>query len=425
MKDELLTKRLNNHLSTSQLNALVLGRLSREEFESSTHHLATCEQCDSEFTNRLIDQATIRNFDLSLEFWFRHDHPDIQQLNAMAGGKVDSESKEIIETHLNICQSCRDNVGRFRQERQTDNLPKHQELFRFGRRFSWQSSYAVAALLLVTIAIFSFLIIVNKKPGLTNSAPKEVATITPENFPSPSGGQSPLKKKEELGPISTLNDGPNKLTIYKNGRIDGLDSIASNNREEVSQALLSGRVEAAAVLKELAPNDSALRGADNSETSFKLVYPVRQVLVDARPQFRWQNLNGASSYQVFVLDSQHRRVATSKLLGASELTWVPERSLPRGLVFTWAVTAVSRDKEVVSPSASEPEVKFAVISETDLEELKRLGNSKSVLARALFLARAGLLTQAEVELKKLIELNPQSPLPRQLLKSVQKSKLDQ
>jgi hypothetical protein len=86
------------------------------------------------------------------------------------------------------------------------------------------------------------------------------------------------------------------------------------------------------------------------------------------------------------------------------------------------VTAVVDGKKVVSPSASAPEMKFAILSTADFQELNRLKKSNSHLALGVFYARAGLLEEAEHEVQRLAELNRQSELPRKLLQSVRRMK---
>jgi len=48
----------------------------------------------------------------------------------------------------------------------------------------------------------------------------------------------------------------------------------------------------------------------------------------------------------------------------------------------------------------------------------KLSTPSSHLALGIFYARVGLVTDAEREFQKLIQLNPQSDLPRKLLQSV-------
>jgi lipopolysaccharide biosynthesis regulator YciM len=82
------------------------------------------------------------------------------------------------------------------------------------------------------------------------------------------------------------------------------------------------------------------------------------------------------------------------------------------------VTGLVDGKKVVAPSASAPEMKFAVLSTVDFQELSRLKKSNSHLALGVFYARVGLLNEAEREFEHLVELNPQSELSRKLLQSV-------
>ena len=55
-----------------------------------------------------------------------------------------------------------------------------------------------------------------------------------------------------------------------------------------------------------------------------------------------------------------------------------------------------------------------------LNELNQLKKSTSHLALGVFYAKVGLVTDAEREFHTLIQLNPQSDLPRKLLQSVRK-----
>src|SRR6185503_9435188 len=105
-------------------------------------------------------------------------------------------------------------------------------------------------------------------------------------------------------------------------------------------------------------------------------------------------------------------------LPPTQTQWKASASLRRGQIFSWVVTALVDGKKVISPSASAPEMKFAVLSTADFQELNRLKKSNSHLALGVFYARVGLFDEAEGEFERLVELNPQSELPRKLLQSV-------
>jgi len=128
--------------------------------------------------------------------------------------------------------------------------------------------------------------------------------------------------------------------------------------------------------------------------------------------------NKITHTQVYVLDQDGNQVSQSEELPPTQTQWETPASLRRGQIFSWVVTAMVNGKKVVSPSASAPEIKFAVLSTGDFQELNHLKKSNSHLALGVFYARVGLLNEAEREFQGLVELNPQSELPRKLLQSV-------
>ena len=148
------------------------------------------------------------------------------------------------------------------------------------------------------------------------------------------------------------------------------------------------------------------------------MYPIRRVVTEDRPTFKWESLSGATNYRVYVLDVNSDQVAQSEELSPTQTQWKAPTPLRRGQIFSWVVTAQVDGKEIVSPSASAPEVKFAILSSNDLNELNQLKKVDSHLALGVFYAKVGLVTEAEREFQKLIQLNPQSALPRKLLQSV-------
>jgi hypothetical protein len=87
----------------------------------------------------------------------------------------------------------------------------------------------------------------------------------------------------------------------------------------------------------------------------------------------------------------------------------------------WQVTAVKDGKEIISPTAPAPEARFKVLEKAKADELtvvERVGPG-SHLARGTLYARAGLLDDAERELRALLAANPKSSTARKLLQSLQ------
>ena len=153
--------------------------------------------------------------------------------------------------------------------------------------------------------------------------------------------------------------------------------------------------------------------------SFSVLEPVGSVLLDERPTFRWSALEGATGYVVEVYDDAFNLVAASPQLTAR--SWAAPQALPRGKVYSWQVKALKDGQEVKSPRPPAPQARFRVLDRAKADEITRARRSypSSHLTLALLYADAGLLKEAEQELRLLQKANPDSDLPRALLRQVQ------
>ena len=429
---------MTHHLSTLQVKQLCVSALPEDELAAATVHTAECQSCHERFIEELKRQRASApfNFTLEPEFWFRNDHLDFDQLVGLADNTSDKETLEIINIHLSTCETCREDVRSFlafrdATAREMDisyGRPEYQATHDVGAAAWWQRlqsrpAYAVAAIVLVAVAVLIGVIALNRKSGpleaskhdQTNPDIDRSPSISPS--PAPNVVSSP-SSVDNSAKVAVLKDAGGDVTIDKNGRVTGLDQVSENSRQYVARASLSEQIETADVLRRLSGEQSGLRGNDNGPQGFGLLYPVRSVIVEDRPVFRWESLPRVSSYRVYVLDANGNQVGQSEELPPTQTQWKAPAPLRRGQIFSWVVTALVDGKKVVSPSASAPEMKFAVLSTADFKELTSLKKSNSHLALGVFYARVGLLGESEREFEKLIKLNPQSELPQKLLQSV-------
>jgi tetratricopeptide (TPR) repeat protein len=119
------------------------------------------------------------------------------------------------------------------------------------------------------------------------------------------------------------------------------------------------------------------------------------------------------------VDSNFQVAAESAPTDANE--WALPVPLGRGRNYYWQVTAtLAGGEEVISPRTPAPRAKFRVLDAEAADELRRLEEAapESHLARGVLYARAGLIEEAEAEFRKLVALNPRSPVARRLLRSV-------
>jgi hypothetical protein len=157
----------------------------------------------------------------------------------------------------------------------------------------------------------------------------------------------------------------------------------------------------------------------SSGGALALLGPVGAVVAGRRPTFRWRPLNGATSYQITITDSAagYREVVSSPQLQGRK--WTADRPLERGRVYTWQIIARAGDGEVKSPEA-----KFKVLDPAAAGALAKVNRiyAGRRLALGLLYAEAGLLDDAERELKALVVANPQSPIAKSLLQDLRSKK---
>ena len=430
---------MTDHLSTLQVKQLCVSALPEAELAAAAAHTAECQSCNQRFVEELKRRRGPApfNFTLEPEFWFRNEHLDFDDLVGLADNTLDQEMVEILNIHLKTCEACREDVRSFLAFRDTSareleisyGRPEYQITHhdlgaaRWWQRLQSRPIYAVAAVVFVAVAILIGVIVVNRKSGpleagnqdQTNQGIARNPGVSPT--PGPSVASSPTSV-DDSAIVAILKDGGGEVTIDKTGRITGLNEVSEKSRQYVARAASSEQIEPAEVLRRLSGEQSGLRGDDDGPQGFRLLYPTRRVVTEDRPLFRWERLPGVSSYRVYVVDANGNQVSQSEELLPTQTRWKAQAPLQRGQIFSWVVTGMVDGKKIVSPSASAPEMRFAVLSIADSQELARVKKSNSHLALGVFYARVGLLDEAEREFESLIKLNPDSALPRKLLHSV-------
>jgi hypothetical protein len=157
--------------------------------------------------------------------------------------------------------------------------------------------------------------------------------------------------------------------------------------------------------------------SENQTDQFSVIEPVGRVLLTDKPAFQWSPLDGATGYVVEVYDEQFRPVASSPQVNSS--SWITK--LPRGNVYSWQVKAFKDGQEITAPRPPAPEARFRVVDQAKANELAqaRRAYGSSHLTLALLYADAGLLKEAEQELRLFLKTNPNSELAARLLRQVQ------
>ena len=248
---------------------------------------------------------------------------------------------------------------------------------------------------------------------------KETKSQIVATTPSPTVSPIPVPEGTAISVIAQLNDSERRIVLDSNGKLSGADYLPPDCQRILKDALTSQRLEKSALLAGLARPGSALMSGDRQGNQFSVIEPVGKVMLSDRPMFRWSQLHGATGYVVEVYDEQFRPVATSLQLTSD--SWTAQQPLERGRIYSWQVKAIKDGLEFKSPRPPAPQAKFRILDEAKTNELAqaRLAYASSHLTLGLLYVQAGLLDEAEQELRALQKNNPDAPTVRRWLASVE------
>jgi hypothetical protein len=256
-------------------------------------------------------------------------HLTFEQLAALADGRAATDP------HLTLCARCRGELDDLRQ--------MHEAVRGEPAPRRWWP-LAVAAVLAIAFAA-ALLLFRRDAPAVPQST---TTPVVAETAPPSPASQAPEAAKQQ--------------------------QVASLERPAILDTLVTER--------------GVLRGAP-SKGAFALSEPVATVVLDTQPHFRWTAKDGASSYEVAVVDLDHGTVVAS---GTSRTpAWRPAAPLPRAKTYAWQVTAETKDGRVVAPGRGGAEARFHVAGQSSVEGV-------TSLERGIALANMGALDEAEREL---------------------------
>ncbi len=422
---------MNEHLTDKQSQAFQARTLPPKEMVTALQHLESCENCRAR-SHQSFQQ--LNNFQppaifLLPEFQLRHEHLDEEQLTALADNLLGVEEREILRAHLQGCSRCGEELRSFmafRQELATElniryaptSFPKQRWQWQTNwNAFTWKPLYAgflvVACLLVLMIFFWSQ----GSEQAINTSSPLPTTTIVllPDpSTPTPTPPINPGQQENEV--IASLRDMTGTIAVTRDGKIQGIEGTSPELQHFIDEAVRTPQIKKPAILNDLKGEAITTRGTTMREVQLRLRFPVGVTVVADRPVLRWQPIAEATSYEVMIADARGNEIARGESLSAA---WQPSQALPRGVIYTWTVSAIRNGQSVTTPSLAVPESKFKVLELAKVQELARLKKQGgSHLALGLFYAREGMLREAEQELKSLVRMNPNSPIAGKLLRDV-------
>lgn len=430
-------KDLIEHLTQKQVEDYYRQRLGVAELLSASDHLGECEACRQQLERAMDGDAAF--FALRSEIFgegaeIPSQHLARAHLTAeQAAGYVDrilsGDELQRVADHLTECEQCalavddlhdlRDQVApSLGREYHPETVPSpaagwwHRTVDCLQAIF-WRSQGLAfgAALAVLLLAVTGWLISPTPREG--ESKHEAVVSPAPPSQPAPPSEPAPAAV------VAQLNDGAGKLTLDEEGKLSGADDLPPAYQGMLKEALTTRRVEKSPQLKGLARPPSSLMGAGEKGGEFFVIEPVGKVLMIERPTFRWSPMGGTTGYVVEVYDSKFNLVAASPQL--TNHSWALPQSLSRGSVYSWQVKAIKDGQEFKSPRPPAPQARFRVLDRAKANELAkaRRAYGSSHLVLGLLYAEAGLLKEAERELRALQKANPDSEIARGLLGQVQ------
>jgi len=427
---------LSEHLTQEQIEGYGRRALSATELISASDHLGVCESCrrqveqaldgDAAFFSMASDTlgaaAEARSASLTLT------HLIFEQTADYVEGNLSDEELRAIKDHLTGCEMCGAAVNDLRAFRNqvapelgreyqpaTVRALVESRWRRFVTSITHRSPALVfgSALTALVLIVAGWLIWQGKRQKETITETTPTPTVTPI--------VSPTRPEEGAGEklLAQLNDGGGLVALDGEGKLSGVDYLPPSHQQMVKEALTNRRLEKSPLLAALPrPGSLVIRGSDNQSDRFSVIEPVGKVTLSDRPAFRWTRLEGATSYVVEIYDDAFTLISSSASLAGN--TWTPPKPLKRGVVFSWQVKATKDGQDFITPRLPAPQAKFRILDQVRANELTRSRRdyASSHLTLALLYADAGLLDEAERELRTLQKANPDSDIARRLLSDV-------
>jgi hypothetical protein len=424
---------LSPHLSKEIIERFRASDLTPVELLAFDDHLEHCGSCRAQLRDRETFSEGYAQAISALrpESGLADAHLAYQQMADYVDDTVSEVDREIIDSHLELCRSCRAEVKDLEATKASLALPPRGAVSTrkspgLGDRLAawWQLPairipiQVAAAIILVVAAIWLATLFLHKPEQEAQEHPGagEQNQPTPNNSPV-----VPAPEEQKTVPlVADLVDAGTHITLSSDDKLAGLESASVRVQIEAASALKSGRVKASPFVAELKGQAGKLMGAGSSD--YGLVSPVAVVIESRTPTFRWRPIAGAENYVVTIYDSNSQKIAESPPL--NETNWKVNALLERGRVYTWQVRANKQGEEVLMPPPAAAAAKFRIIDGEKADELAQVRRSQgsSHLVLGLTYADAGMLDESEQEFRKLLAANPDSTIVRSLLRSVEAQK---
>jgi hypothetical protein len=426
------------HLSAEEIEDYVNRRALRQNVARVDEHLFNCAACYQRFLT--IFQAQ-RRFPIEIDLddlaGVRGWHLQGEELKAYVTGQMDGLDRVYANLHLKECAWCREEVTHFSEftsklefylSRRHGPLKSPRTRGKFLDRLgalptAWSPVRLAGAAALALLVISSLLLWSIRG---TNPQGNDIALSAQSPAPIPSGAQATGTTQAVVTPRPETKTKADQVIDSKkigrgNSPVPAIQASpkgrsVEKSRQEVEASLIAENLAMPSVIETFDRSSVVLRGDDTQIESFNIIGPFRTVIARDQPTFRWTALTGAASYTVSVYDAKLNLIGTSEPL--TEPHWTMPSRLERGVIYTWVVTAIKDGKEILAPTLP-ARAEFKIIEKLALEQLnRRIKQTDSAPVRGVLYAKAGLLDEAERELRAHLHLHPTDEATGKLLRTI-------
>lgn len=417
------------HITEKQIESYHKNLLMAEELLRFDDHLAVCENCRLRVQEDAKLESIFAAVYSDLQKGIGSDHIPYEQIADYVDDKLDAVHHENLESHFEVCVECEAEVQDLRTFKKTLQA---EEATGFGVRFVsfwrtpiyWTPLRLAAVIAVIALSAWFVTLYFRNEVKQLRASLQQVQNQTVQLQQQNKQLQQDLRiqiahQQESTSTPIILSDGQFRWKLDR-GNLTGVENLPDSYNKMLSKALLAKEIEKSSLPAQLAGKKGILLSSQHPGVPFSLITPVGTVERMNPPTFRWKPLEGATDYRLTVYDSNFNEVAASPLQAKTE--WTPSDSLSRAKIYTWQVTAIKDNKEVLSPVPPAPEARFKILEQSKVEELEKVEKDypASHLLHGLLYAREGLVEDAEREFQALYQENPQSEIAQKFLQSAQK-----
>lgn len=212
-----------------------------------------------------------------------------------------------------------------------------------------------------------------------------------------------------------LRDAGGVVGLDASGVLHAPAGVAEADQALLAEALKTKALAVVGIPVDLTAPPGTLLGTFKPD-EFAPLAPLSIMVYSDRPEFTWQGLKGAQTYEVQVFDSDFKEVDSSGKI--RETHWTPVQALPRGALYQWQVIAYRANDSVRTPTPPAPDARFRVLNAEMFGKIEAARAGSAHLLAAILLAKAGMKDEARKELDALAAENPDSAVAREMIASL-------